>query len=124
MVCYDLRFPVWSRNGLQEDGNGLQYDVLLYVANWPKPRRHAWSTLLKARAIENLSYAIGVNRIGLDGNGHAYSGDSAIINFKGEPLFEEAEKEVIHTQVLSYDHLTAFTTAFPAHLDADAFDLK
>jgi predicted amidohydrolase len=124
MVCYDLRFPVWSRNGPRPDGDGLQYDVLLYVANWPQPRRHAWSTLLKARAIENLSYAIGVNRVGLDGKGHAYGGDSAVINFKGEPLFEEAEKEVIHTQTLSYDQLVAFRTAFPAHMDGDAFELK
>ena len=124
MVCYDLRFPVWSRNGPRTDDGGLQYDLLLYVANWPQPRRQAWSTLLKARAIENLSYTVGVNRVGLDGKGHAYHGDSAVINFKGEALFEEAEKEVIHTQTLSYDQLAAFRTAFPAHMDGDAFELK
>jgi predicted amidohydrolase len=124
MVCYDLRFPVWSRNGPREDGDGLHYDVLLYVANWPQARRHAWSTLLKARAIENLSYAVGVNRVGPDGKGHAYSGDSAVINFKGEALFEEAEKEVIHTQVLSYDQLAQFRAAFPAFMDGDAFELR
>ncbi|EJF11524.1 amidohydrolase [Pontibacter sp. BAB1700] len=77
LVCYDLRFPVWSRNV------GSEYDLLLYVANWPKPRANAWSILLQARAIENLSYVVGVNRVGTDGNGHPYSGDSAIIHPKG-----------------------------------------
>jgi predicted amidohydrolase len=124
LVCYDLRFPVWSRNGLRADGEGLEYDLLLYVANWPQPRRHAWSALLKARAIENLSYSIGVNRIGLDGKGHSYSGDSAVISPKGEVLFEEAEIETIQTLALSYEQLTAFRTAFPAFMDADSFEIK
>lgn len=118
LVCYDLRFPVWSRNV------GSQYDLLLYVANWPKPRANAWSTLLQARAIENLSYVVGVNRVGTDGNGHPYTGDSAIIHPKGHKLLETTETEGIHTITLSKQELTEFREAFPAHLDADNFTLN
>lgn len=118
LVCYDLRFPVWSRN------TNSQYDLLLYVANWPKPRANAWSTLLQARAIENLSYVVGVNRVGTDGNGHPYSGDSAIIHPKGHKLLETTEAEGIHTITLSKQELTDFREAFPAHLDADDFTLS
>jgi omega-amidase len=118
LVCYDLRFPVWSRN------TDSQYDLLLYVANWPKPRNYAWSTLLQARAIENLSYVVGVNRVGTDGNGHPYTGDSAIIHPKGYKLLETTEAEGVHTITLSKQELTDFREAFPAHLDADAFDLR
>ncbi|MDO6390455.1 amidohydrolase [Pontibacter sp. BT731] len=118
LVCYDLRFPVWSRN------TNSQYDLLLYVANWPKPRANAWSTLLQARAIENLSYVVGVNRVGTDGNGHPYSGDSAIIHPKGHKLLETTEAEGIHTITLSKQELTDFREAFPAHLDADDFTLN
>lgn len=118
LVCYDLRFPVWSRN------TDSQYDLLLYVANWPKPRNYAWSTLLQARAIENLSYVVGVNRVGTDGNGHPYTGDSAIIHPKGYKLLETTEAEGVHTITLNKQELTDFREAFPAHLDADAFDLR
>ena len=110
-ICYDLRFPIWSRNELI---NGIpKYDLLIYVANWPSVRAEVWKTLLKARAIENVAYVIGVNRIGEDGNGHAYSGDSAIVNFRGE-----------HTTDLSLDELNAFREKFPALNDADSFQLK
>ncbi|WP_372748691.1 amidohydrolase [Litorivivens sp.] len=117
-VCYDLRFPVFSRN--RND-----YDVLVYVANWPEPRRHAWSSLLVARAIENLSFAIGVNRVGEDGNDIAYSGDSAIIDFKGQPLAQAREHhpEIIFA-TLEKSELEAFREKFPAMLDADEFDLQ
>lgn len=118
LVCYDLRFPVWSRN------TNSQYDLLLYVANWPKPRANAWSTLLQARAIENLSYVVGVNRVGTDGNGHPYTGDSAIIHPKGHKLLQTTEVEGIHTITLSKQELTDFREAFPAHLDADDFTLN
>jgi omega-amidase len=118
LVCYDLRFPVWSRNTQN------QYDLLLYVANWPKPRANAWSTLLQARAIENLSYVVGVNRVGTDGNGHPYSGDSAIIHPKGYHLLETQEVEGVHTITLNKQELTDFREAFPAHLDADDFTLN
>ncbi|MBB3048502.1 putative amidohydrolase [Litorivivens lipolytica] len=117
-VCYDLRFPVFSRN--RND-----YDVLIYVANWPEPRRHAWSSLLTARAIENLSFVIGVNRVGEDGNGIPYSGDSAIIDFKGQPLASSRPHEPESLRAtLDKTELMAFREKFPAHLDADDFSLK
>ncbi len=117
-VCYDLRFPVFSRN--RDD-----YDVLIYVANWPEPRRHAWSSLLTARAIENLSFVIGVNRVGEDGNGIPYSGDSAIIDFKGQPLASGRPHEPESLRAtLDKDALMAFREKFPAMLDADAFTLN
>lgn len=110
-ICYDLRFPVWSRN---EIINGSpKYDLLIYVANWPSVRAEVWKTLLKARAIENVSYVIGVNRIGEDGNGHTYSGDSAIINFRGEIVDQ-----------ISMEELIQFREKFPALGDADAFKLN
>ncbi|MFM1771816.1 MAG: hypothetical protein RLZZ71_958 [Bacteroidota bacterium] len=110
-ICYDLRFPIWSRNEML---NGIpKYDLLIYVANWPSVRAEVWKTLLKARAIENVAYVIGVNRVGEDGNGHAYSGDSAIVNFRGE-----------HTTELSLEELNAFREKFPALNDADSFQLK
>ncbi|WP_018476653.1 amidohydrolase [Pontibacter roseus] len=117
LVCYDLRFPVWSRN------KGSEYDLLLYVANWPKPRSNAWSILLQARAVENLAYVVGVNRVGSDGSKHPYSGDSAIIHPKGYKLLETTEVEGIHTITLSRQELVDFRESFPAHLDADAFTL-
>lgn len=116
-ICYDLRFPVWSRNVNQA------YDLAIYVANWPAVRRAPWSTLLKARAIENLSYVVGVNRVGKDGNNIPYSGDSAIIDFKGEVLFEKTQEEVIYTTKLDKEALTQFRTKFPAYLDADEFEV-
>ncbi|GAB3546569.1 amidohydrolase [Spirosoma fluminis] len=119
LICYDLRFPVWSRNTTTL--GQFDYDLLLYVANWPAVRRNPWNVLLQARAIENLSYVVGVNRVGQDGNQHHYSGDSAVINFKGDVLFRETDNEVVHQQTLSLDELQAFRSAFPANLDADAF---
>ncbi|MHC2991470.1 amidohydrolase [Pontibacter sp. HJ8] len=117
LVCYDLRFPVWSRN------TDSRYDLLLYVANWPKPRSNAWSILLQARAIENLAYVAGVNRVGSDDNKHLYSGDSAIIHPKGHKLLETAEAEGVHTITLSKQELVDYRESFPAHLDADTFTL-
>jgi omega-amidase len=120
LVCYDLRFPVWSRNTFT-NGN-FAYDVLLYVANWPEVRRKPWSTLLQARAIENLSYCVGVNRVGEDGNGIQYSGDSAVYDFKGDALSTlEPNKEAVETIRLSKSALTNFREKFPAGLDADSF---
>ncbi|UFH55166.1 amidohydrolase [Spirosoma sp. KNUC1025] len=123
LICYDLRFPVWSRN---TDGQSHEfaYDLLLYVANWPAARRTAWNTLLQARAIENLSYVVGVNRVGTDGNGHPYTGDSSIIDFKGDILFRHADSEIVHQHTLSLDELSAFREKFPANLDADSFNLS
>jgi predicted amidohydrolase len=124
LVCYDLRFPVFSRNRFDAGRPGaLDYDLLLYVANWPSPRAHAWRTLLRARAIENLCYVAGLNRVGTDGNGHRYSGDSAVIDFLGEPLDECAEREVVATATLRGGLLASHRAHFPAMLDADRFSL-
>ncbi len=116
-ICYDLRFPVWSRNV------DLGYDLAVYVANWPAARTHAWDILLKARAIENLAYVAGVNRIGLDGNALEYAGSSALISFKGEEIGHLASAATIQTFSLSLDQLRSFRESFPAHLDADSFQL-
>jgi len=120
LVCYDLRFPVWSRNRLGSAGG---YDVLIYVANWPERRRYAWQTLLRARAIENLSYCVGVNRVGRDGQGIDYKGDSAVIDFLGQPLTKASEDEFVATATLERTVLDSFRAKFPAHLDADAFEV-
>jgi len=114
-ICYDLRFPVWSRN------NDLEYDLLFYVANWPKARISAWDTLLQARAIENLSYSIGVNRVGTDGNKKDYNGHTACYNYKGELLGNMVEKETIVYVDLSKPDLGNYRKSFPANLDADTF---
>jgi predicted amidohydrolase len=118
LVCYDLRFPVWSRNQPTE-----LYDLLLYVANWPAVRRTAWMTLLRARAIENVACALGVNRIGQDALGHDYSGDSALIDAKGTYLMEAQSEAGIFTHSLKRDELEEFRARFTALSDGDAFAL-
>jgi len=118
LVCYDLRFPVFSRRRPE-----LEYDVLIYSANWPAPRRHAWRALLKARAIENLAFVIGVNRVGTDGMNLPYSGDSAVHDFLGDPLAELGDEAAVVTVELDRAALRAFRERFPAHLDADRFTL-
>jgi omega-amidase len=126
LICYDLRFPVWSRNRWKQQDNKSQaeYDLLIYVANWPERRSHPWKTLLMARAIENQAYVMGVNRIGNDGNGIYHAGDSAILDFKGELLSKpNTGLECIETAVLSANQLTEFRNSFPAGMDADAFQL-
>ncbi len=119
LVCYDLRFPVWSRNDPAQP-----YDLLLYTANWPAVRRTAWMTLLRARAIENVAYTMGVNCVGLDGNGVTYAGDSALIDMRGEYLVEVGNQETSITRSLQYDELLAFRERFPALNDADGFELR
>jgi predicted amidohydrolase len=118
LVCYDLRFPVYSRRRPE-----LDYDLLIYVASWPATRRQAWRALLKARAIENQAFVVGVNRIGEDGNGIAYAGDSVVHDFMGEPVAELADESAVTTVELDGDALRAFRERFPAHLDADRFTL-
>jgi omega-amidase len=118
MVCYDLRFPVFSRRRQE-----LDYDLLIYVANWPTPRADAWSTLLRARAMENQAFVAGVNRVGEDGNGHAHGGHSVALDFLGRPLVELGSDSAIATAQLDHDALHAFRERFPAHLDADRFTL-
>lgn len=119
LVCYDLRFPVFSRRRA-----GLDYELLVYVANWPAPRAHAWRTLLMARAIENQAYVVGVNRAGPDGHGIAHAGDSAAIDFLGQPLVEAGAEPAVLTVELDAARLAAFREKFPAHLDADRFTLE
>ncbi|MCP4520530.1 MAG: amidohydrolase [Cytophagales bacterium] len=118
LICYDLRFPVWSRNQNKE------YDVLLYIANFPASRREVWNTLLKARALENMAYVIGVNRVGVDGNGISYSGDTQVISAKGEVLYDAQNCEEIHITNLSKEGLEDLREKFPVHLDADKFEIK
>lgn len=124
MVCYDLRFPVWIRNRYDRAAARFDYDLLLFVANWPSPRRHAWRTLLRARAIENLSYCVGVNRVGVDGNQFAYAGDSAAIDYLGESLVELGSSPAVTTITLSAAALAAHRERFPAWMDADEFELR
>lgn len=123
-VCYDLRFPVWLRNRrLASAVGGMDYDLSLFVANWPAPRRQPWRTLLRARAIENLAYVIGVNRVGTDGNDLPYAGDSAVIDPVGEPLVELGTQEQLVTVSIEPAPLLAHRERFPAWMDADDFTL-
>jgi omega-amidase len=124
MICYDLRFPVWSRNKWDYNANRLSYDVAIYVANWPVTRIDAWNTLLKARAIENLSYVVGVNRIGQDGNGIEYNGNSAVISPKGDAIYTNEGMEQSKTVEISANSLQAFRDRFPAYVDADEFSIE
>ncbi|GHC45768.1 amidohydrolase [Ulvibacter litoralis] len=118
LICYDLRFPVWARNT-------EAYDVLLYVANWPKKRITAWDALLKARAIENMTYCVGVNRIGLDGMGHEYVGHSAVYDVLGEQIStKDFETEFSETIVLQKSHITKNREHLQFLKDRDSFSLK
>jgi omega-amidase len=124
-VCYDLRFPVWSRQQLGDaaSGTAAEYDLLLYVANWPARRSLAWKTLLCARAIENQCYVVGVNRIGNDAHGNYHSGDSMVLNPLGEVLYHCADREDIHTITLNMEDLNNTREALPFLRDADSFTL-
>ncbi|UEG50831.1 amidohydrolase [Ferruginibacter lapsinanis] len=117
-VCYDLRFPVWGRQQSE-----AEYDVLIYVANWPNIRSHAWKSLLIARAIENQCYVIGVNRVGNDGNDIYHSGDSMIIDPLGETIYHKADEEDIFTALLQKEKLEQVRNKFPFGKDADSFKL-
>jgi len=117
-ICYDLRFPVWTRN------INNQYDIALFIANWPKKRSRHWKALLIARAIENQCYVIGVNRVGRDGNGIIYNGDSSIIDPEGKILFQKSGKECIYSTDLPYKPLKKYREVFPAWMDADIKMMK
>lgn len=141
-VCYDLRFPVWARNrvleilqpagevvlpaAIKETTNNTrpEYDLLIYVANWPERRSHAWKTLLCARAIENQCYVVGVNRVGRDGNNINHSGNSLVIDPLGEVLYHIADEEDIFTITLQREHLEDVRTKFPFWKDADDFTFR
>lgn len=120
LICYDLRFPVWARQQSQE---APEYDLLVYVANWPERRIHAWKTLLQARAIENQCYVAGVNRVGSDGNDIFYPGESMVINAAGEVQYHKINDEDIFTITLQKDSLDEVRTRFPFWKDADAFTI-
>ncbi|HDZ41938.1 MAG TPA: amidohydrolase [Bacteroidetes bacterium] len=118
-ICYDLRFPVWSRN------INNAYDILVYVANWPAARRKVWNTLLMARAIENQCFVLGVNRTGKDGNGIDYCGDSALIDPRGNIVVKsKLNTEELITSEIFIDDMKAFRAKFPVWLDADSFELR
>jgi predicted amidohydrolase len=114
MICYDLRFPVWSRNT-------QGYDLLLYVASWPEARINAWKTLLQARAIENQSYVIGVNRVGKDENDYTYSGDSCVVDYAGNVVYRATGVQQLSTLSLDYNAQQAFRKKLPYLKDQDAF---
>lgn len=116
LICYDLRFPVWSRNV-------ENYDLLIYVANWPEKRAHHWRSLLMARAIENQSYTVGVNRVGNDGNDFYHAGDTSLIDFAGNILLHTAHVEGAHTIELDYQKQQAFRQRFQFLADKDTFEI-
>lgn len=122
MICYDLRFPVWSRQQSFESGEP-EYDVLLYVANWPEKRIHAWRSLLTARAIENQCYVVAVNRTGTDGKGVLYNGQSMVIDPLGQILFDAEDTESITTVTLEASVLLSVRKSFPFLRDADDFQI-
>ena len=119
-VCYDLRFPVWVRQQFNDENN-FEYDVLIYVANWPERRSLAWKTLLQARAIENQCYVIGVNRVGNDGNNIYHAGDSMVVDPMGEILYHKKDEEDIFTIELNKECLEEVRKKFPFWKDADKF---
>ena len=121
-VCYDLRFPVWARQKNNEAG--AEYDVLIYVANWPERRSHAWKTLLCARAIENQCYVVGVNRVGSDGKNVYHSGNSLVIDPLGQVLYHMADEEDVNTITLQKELLEDIRSKFPFWKDADSFNIE
>ena len=126
LVCYDLRFPVWSRQQSPIDAveRNPEYDLIIYVANWPERRNHAWKTLLQARAIENQCYVAGVNRVGEDGTGIVHSGDSMLVGPLGEVIFTEANNETIFTHTIQREDLDAIRNKLPFLKDGDDFIIQ
>lgn len=122
LICYDLRFPVWSRQ--QSGENETEYDLLIYVANWPERRSHAWKTLLCARAIENQCYVAGVNRVGKDNKNIYHSGNSLVIDPLGQILYHMADEEDVFTITLQKEDLDKARTQFPFWKDADDFTIN
>lgn len=118
-ICYDLRFPTWARQAAPNE-----YDVLVYVANWPEKRSHAWKTLLVARAIENQAFVVGVNRVGLDGKNIAHSGNSMVVGPLGEVLYHSADQESVFQITLQRDELEQTRAQFPFWKDADFFTIQ
>jgi predicted amidohydrolase len=117
LICYDLRFPVWSRNT-------DNYDLLIYMANWPVTRSHHWKTLLTARAIENQAYCIGVNRVGQDKKDLYYSGDTSVIDYTGNVIYQVANAEDIFTTTLEKEKMDEFRKKLNFLPDRDRFEIK
>jgi predicted amidohydrolase len=134
-ICYDLRFPVWARQSIRQESNkdgdvksseeiiNKEYDILLYVANWPEKRNHAWKTLLSARAIENQCFTIGVNRVGMDGNNWMHSGDSMVVGPLGEILYHCAYEEEVFHITLQKEEINNTRNQFPFWKDGDEFKI-
>jgi predicted amidohydrolase len=122
LVCYDLRFPVWSRQQIQTDGP--EYDLLIYVANWPEKRNYAWKTLLQARAVENQCYVIGVNRVGNDGNNISHSGDSMIVDPIEGVLYTNDHEEQVFSVTLTKEMLEDMRSKLPFWKDGDNFMIQ
>jgi omega-amidase len=129
MICYDLRFPVWNRltpkdySHSEQTSADLEYDLIIYVANWPDRRRHAWSTLLQARAIENQCYVVGVNRVGKDGQDNYHTGDSMVADPLGEVLYHNKDQEDIHTITIEKEVVESIRKKLPFWKDADLFKI-
>ena len=121
-ICYDLRFPVWSRQ--QPTENDSEYDLLINVANWPERRSHAWKTLLCARAIENQCFVVGVNRVGKDGKNINHSGNSLLIDPLGQVLYHKTDDEDVCTITIQKDDVDKARTQFPFWKDADDFSIE
>jgi len=122
-ICYDLRFPIWNRNRYDMTTSEFEYDLLIFVANWPAPRIAVWDSLLKARALENQCFSIGVNRIGSDGEGINYNGNSIVYNYKGQPLYKTTNQPCIQTVELDLEELQSFRKKFPVYLDWDRYEI-
>ena len=121
LICYDLRFPLWSKNKYKN--NEFDYDILVYVANWPAVRSKAWTSLLKARAIENMSYVVGVNRIGEDFNQVMFNGSSCVIDYKGDGIIDLKEKNTCSTVVLNKSKLLDYRRKLSFLKDRDQFTI-
>lgn len=124
MVCYDLRFPVWNKNRYDKSVDEIEYDLLIFVANWPAPRTNVWDTLLKARAMENQCFSIGVNRTGSDGEGINYDGHSLVYDFKGQAMNQVSNQPEIQNVEINLNELKSFRKKFPAYLDWDEFEIN
>ena len=123
LICYDLRFPVWAKNRYDQVTDELEYDLLIFVANWPAPRTNVWDTLLNARAMENQCYTIGVNRTGSDGENIEYNGNSVVYDYKGQALNKVSNQPRIETIELNLNELNSFRKKFPVYLDWDQFEV-
>ena len=123
MICYDLRFPVWARNTFSRGEGQVDYDILMYVANWPIMRSHHWRILTEARAVENQAFVVAVNRVGTDANGYEHRGDTSIIDYAGEILLRRSFTEGVDTAILSKEKQVKYRKKFGFLFDQDTFKI-